>query len=458
VVSTKQTGGFREVSGRFREIIYWLPPLLVLVACAVGVWYSLTAAGQTLQISDASQIEAASQLTAPASQLTGSASQLTGASVRSIVDSLIPPVTPAMFMYSRIRYAVHFIWIALDVAFLWSFLQLGWSADLRSFAISKTRFPFLQLAIFLFVFALTMTIVLSPFSYVTGFWLKHHYGLSNQTLADWLIDLAKAFAVNFSIELPIWWLIYKALTKFTKRWPYLVFLGSVPVIFTLTFIAPLIIDPVFNKIEPMPESSLRSNIQRLAAASDIGDAPIFTCDRHKQTNEINAYVTGLGSSARIVLWDTTLQKLPQDEVLCVVAHELGHYVLKHVYWGCAIGVLVSLLLIPVNVWITPSIFQNAPAPWKITSLQDIAGVPLLILSFTIVGFASEPLMNGYSRGVEHEADMFGLKLSGNKLAFARTFASLSKDNLAEPNPPKLIELWLYSHPSLGQRIKSALTE
>jgi STE24 endopeptidase len=411
---------------------------MVLATCAVGIWYSLTAPSQTLSISHA-----------------GAGSD---AAAKAVIEALIPQVTPAMHEYSRIRYAVHFIWIALEAAFLWAFLQLGWSGDLRAFATAKTKSTFFQLAIFLILFSAAMSFVLSPFSYATGFWLKHHYGLSNQSLLDWSIDWCKAFIVNFCIELPIWWLIYKALTKFPKRWPYLVFVGSVPIIFALTFMAPLVIDPVFNKIEAMPESSLRSSIQHLSVAAGIGDAPIFTCDRHKQTNEINAYVTGLGSSARIVLWDTTLQKLPPEEVLCVVAHEIGHYVLKHVYWGCAIAVLVSLLLVPVNIWITPSIFLSAPASWKIGSIKDIAGVPLLLLCVSIVGFVSEPLVNGYSRGVEHEADLFGLKLSGNRPAFARTFASLSRDNLAEPNPPKFIELWLYSHPSLGSRIKSALTD
>jgi Zn-dependent protease with chaperone function len=215
---------------------------------------------------------------------------------------------------------------------------------------------------------------------------------------------------------------------------------------------------VFNKIELMPESSLRSSIQQLASSAGIGGAPIFTCDRHRQTNEINAYVTGLGSSARIVLWDTTLQKLPPDEVLCVVAHEIGHYVLKHVYWGCAIAVIVSGLLVPLNILVTPSIFRNAPNSWKITSIKDIAGIPLLLLCVSISGFVSEPLVNGYSRRIEHEADMFGLRLIGNRTAFARTFASLSKDNLAEPNPPEFVEFWMYSHPSLGARIRSALVD
>lgn len=414
-----------------RKAVYWLPPLMVLVTCLFGIWYSLTAPGQSLQVSDVV--------------------------VTNLINSLIPTVTPRMFEYSRIRYAVHFVWIALEVGFLCCFLQLGWSNALRSYAQTKSRFLFFQLVIFLSIFSITMTLVFSPFSYMTGFWLKHHYGLSNQSLTDWLIDAGKALAVNFCVELPVWWLIFTALRKFSRSWPFIVFIGSVPIIFALTFIAPLVIDPVFNKIEPMPESSLRTSIESLVAASGIPDTPIFTCDRHKQTKEINAYVTGLGSSARVVLWDTTIEKLPPEQVLCVVAHELGHYVLKHVYWGCAIGVLISLCLVPINIWITPMIFKNAPPAWKISSLQDIAGIPLLLLCVSILVFSAEPFINGYSRGIEHDADVFGLKLFKNKVAFASTFAALSRDNLAEPNPPALVELWLFSHPSLGERIRSSLT-
>jgi STE24 endopeptidase len=222
--------------------------------------------------------------------------------------------------------------------------------------------------------------------------------------------------------------------------------------------APLVVDPVFNNIDPMPSTPLQARIEELAKASGLQYTPVFVCDRHRQTNEINAYVTGLGSSSRIVLWDTTLRKLPEDEILCVVSHELGHYVLMHVYKGCGIAVLVSLLLVPVNVFVTPELFKKAPSSWQISSIGDIAGVPLFLLCISVIGFVSEPIVNGYSRGVEHEADMFGLKVFKDRQAFARTFAALSRDNLAEPDPPELIELWSYSHPTLGKRIKSALTE
>ena len=394
--------------------------------CCIGIWYSLSA-----PLPDPARLDPS-------------------------IGLFIPKVSAQMVQYSRLRYAIHFGWVVLETAFLCAFLQFGWAGELRDFVSAKSNSLFIRIALFVLIFSLLTAFVLSPFSYATGFWLKHHFGLSNQSLVDWLGDWAKAFAINLCIEIPVWWLIYKALTKFRKSWPYLVFAGSVPVILALTFVAPLLIDPVFNKIEPMPASSLRSGIEKLAAAAGIPNAPIFTADRHKQTNEINAYVTGLGPSARIVIWDTTLQRLPEDQTLSVVAHELGHYVLKHVYWGCAIAVAISLSLLPVNIFLAPLVFEKLPRAWKVGQIGDFAGIPFLMLCSMVVSFAAEPLINGYSRSVEHEADMFGFNLTHDGPAFARTFASLARENLAEPCPPKFIEFWLFSHPSLGSRISSVM--
>ncbi len=361
-----------------------------------------------------------------------------------------------MLQCSRLRYAIHFAWVFLDTAFLLAFLQCGWAADLRDFVATRSRHLFARIALYVFLFTLLAVLVQSPFTYATSFWFKHHFGLSDQWFISWLGDWAKNIAIELAIGIPLWWLIYKALTRFARSWPYLVFVGSIPIIFALTFAAPLLIDPIFNKFEAMPQSTLRTKIETLAATAGIAKAPIFTCDKHKQSTEINAYVSGLGPSARIVIWDTTLQKLPDDQTLSVVAHEIGHYVLKHVYWGCAIAVACSLLLLPVNIFLTPRIFENLPAAWKITKLDDIAGIPFVILCSTLVSFASEPIVNGYSRSVEHEADMFGLHLTKDGPSMARTFASLSRENLSEPCPPAFIEFWLFSHPSLGARIQSVM--
>jgi Zn-dependent protease with chaperone function len=262
--------------------------------------------------------------------------------------------------------------------------------------------------------------------------------------------------VGAIIETALFWCFYKTVKCFQRRWPYLLLIGSVPIILCLTLLAPLVIEPIFNKIEPMADSALRRDIANLASKAGLSNAPVFVSDRHKQSNELNAYVTGLGSSARIVLWDTTITKLPADQVLCVIAHELGHYRLNHVFWGCAIAIAMSLLLLPVNLFCTPVVFANLPEAWRIGSIEDNAGIPFIVLAATCIGFFFEPAINTYSRSIEYQADLYGFNLYANKTAFALTFVSLAKQNLADPLPPKLIRLWSFSHPSLGERIISAM--
>ena len=412
----------------FANTACWLLPGAVIVLCALFAVYALLAPESAPGV---------------------------GGSVEAL-RAYLPPITPEMLQYSRLRYAMHFVWTALDTLIVYLFLHFGLAGRLRDLISSRVPSPFWRLAVFVAAFTLAMVVAFFPLSFLTGFWLKHHYGLSNQSFIDWIGDVAKAIAVNLTIEIPLWWLIFKAVSKFQKTWPYLVFIGSVPVILFLTFAAPLIIDPVFNKIEPMPATSLHAGIDKLASQAGLVGAPVFVTDKHKQTNELNAYVTGLGPSARVVIWDTTISRLKEDEVLSVVAHELGHYVLKHVYWGCAIAVGISLLLLPVNLFLTPSLMRNLPKRWAVHGLEDLAVIPVLVLAATIVSFASEPVINGYSRQVEAEADAYGIRLMPNSDAFARTFAALAKDNLSAPFPPKLVVFWLFSHPPLGERIRSAL--
>ena len=370
--------------------------------------------------------------------------------------SYLPSVTPEMLSYSRLRYAIYFFRTFADCACIWLFLQLGWSEKLASFARSRSSLMIGQLAIFVSGFVLFLWLASFPIAYFSGFWLEHHYGLSDQAFLFWLLNRGKGLSLDLIVETPLLWLLYWIVRRFQRFWPLILFLASVPVILALVFAAPLFFDPVFNKFTPLPASPLRSQIDSLAEQSGLKGVPVFVSDRSKQTNKINAYVTGIGSSARIVIWDTTLKRLPADQVLSVVAHELGHYVLRHIYWGCAIAMLVSLAIVPLNFFWSRKLFARLPGRWGIRGLEDIAGIPFLVLVSTLVGFFADPIVNAYSRQVEHEADAFGLSLRQDGPSMARTFVSLAEQNLAEPEPPPFIEFWLFSHPSLKKRIEFVL--
>jgi STE24 endopeptidase len=222
------------------------------------------------------------------------------------------------------------------------------------------------------------------------------------------------------------------------------------------FVEPLIIEPMFNKFTPMAPSSLRDDIAGIAAKAGINDAPIFVVDKSKQTKTINAYVTGIGSSARIVLWDNTIKRLPQDQIRAVVAHEAGHYALGHIFWGFLVasgGIFVVLLAVErcQNL-----IIAKLPSRWQVTSMTDLTAIPVAFLAIFLGSFLVSPLDNAISRLMEHQADAFGLQLTGDGPAMARAFVSLSEQNLSNPDPPALVKLWLFSHPTLKERIEFCL--
>jgi len=353
---------------------------------------------------------------------------------------------------ARTRYGLHFAWVILELLFTYLFLQLGLARALSDLLQKRISNQTMHTAAFVLAYGAIMWALSFPLSCFSSFGLKHYYGLSEQSFTNWLIDTLKAFAVGSVIATLIWVSIYCALQRFKKTWPYVVFVVSIPVIFGMTFAAPLLIDPIFNKIVLMPASSLRTQISILASKAGIPAAPIFITDRSRQSKELNAYVTGIGNSARIVIYDTTIKTLHDDQVLSIVAHELGHYVLMHVYKACALGVGISLFLVPINLFVTPGLFKRTPAHWGISSLDDVAGLPFIVLLSSIITFWSEPLENGCTRFIESEADHYGYALIPDKTAFIKMFCMLSKENLSELSPPPMVKFWLFSHPPLGDRI------
>lgn len=377
-------------------------------------------------------------------------------SASSEVDAYMPRVSPAMLRYSHIKYAVYFLQSGFEILAVYLFLQFGLAKALRSKAERLTGNVPLQICIcvsivYLFVFCATL-----PLKFYSSFWLEHSMNLSNQSLWGWFDERLKLIGVSLITEIPLWILLFMVVKRLPKAWPYLVFGASLPLIWLAVFAAPLVVDPVFNEFTLMPKSHLREEIGALASRAGFPDASIYVSNHSKQSKKINAYVTGIGASKRIVLWDTTLTNLPEDEVLAIVAHELGHSVLSHINCGVVIAALFSLCLLPFNIYCTPALIERLPKVWGIRGMTDTVLIPVVVLASYTVSFIGDPVINLYSRHIEHEADDFGLKLTGNGPAMARLFVALSEQNLSEPNPNKFIEFWYFSHPTLKERIEFAL--
>lgn len=366
-----------------------------------------------------------------------------------------PVVTPQMRRYSRTRYALYFVGTAYELLVLWGVLASGLSARLRRL-VQPLRFSFLRLTGYYALLTLVLIAVHAPLTWYSGYYLEHAYGLSSQSVPVWLGDLAKGVAVDIATTVPVLWVLFWLIKHSPRRWAFWFWGALIPLIAFGIFVSPLIVDPLFNKFTPLAPGPLKTQIEALAAKAGIPNAPIYVIDKSRQTHSTNAYVTGIGSSARIVIWDTTIQRMPQDQILAVVGHEMGHYVLKHLYWGFAMTVGGLLLLLPLAQKFAEGLLTRFGPRWGVHGLTDYAATPALLLTVALFSFFLAPVTNGVSREIEHQADAYGLQVTGNRPAMARAFVSLSEQNLSDPNPPAFIKFWLFSHPPLQERIAFAL--
>ena len=366
-----------------------------------------------------------------------------------------PVVTPQMKRYSQTRYALYFVGTVYELLALWGILASGLSARLRRI-VQPLRFSFFRLASYYVLLTLALLVIHAPLTWYSGYYLERTYGLSAQSFPNWIGDLAKGVGVDVLTTVPVLWVLFWLIQRSPRHWVLWFWGALIPLIAFGIFLAPLVVDPLFNKFTPLPPSPLRTKIKTLAAKAGIPNAPIYVVDKSKQTHETNAYVTGIGSSARIVLWDTTLARMPQDQILAVVGHEMGHYVLKHLYWGFLMTIGGLLLVLPLAQKFTAGLLTRYGPRWGIDGLTDFAATPALLLTVTVFSFLLAPVTNGVSREIEHQADAYGLQVTGDHTAMARAFVSLSEQNLSDPNPPPFIKFWLFSHPPLQERIDFAL--
>ncbi|MFQ6112861.1 MAG: M48 family metallopeptidase [bacterium] len=329
-------------------------------------------------------------------------------------------------------------------------LALVWGV-VGMFAGKSSRFALTTFYILLFM--LLLTVINFPFNYYRSFVVEHHFELSTETFGKWFADFMKGNLIGYLLSILLIPLAYLAIRKLPRSWWAWIAVGSVPVMIIMLVISPVYLDPMFNKYEPLKDEALRTRILAMAEESGISGSRVFQVDKSKETQKVNAYVTGLFGIKRIVMWDTILQKFNSDELAFVMGHEMGHYVLYHVWKFIGIFAVTLFVLLFVVSRTIGFFIRKFGNKMGFQEVSDIASLPLLLLMLSLLMFIITPVLNAYSRSMEHDADQFGLNLTQNGTTAAKAFIKLANENLSNPSPHPFIEFWLFDHPTLKDRIE-----
>jgi STE24 endopeptidase len=362
-----------------------------------------------------------------------------------------PPSEKALRFYrsGNVLWAISTVWGLLVPLLL---LFTGLSARMRDAARKIGRNWFFTVAIYGVLFTLVTALLSLPLDYYSGFVRTHAYGLSDQTAAKWWGDTIKGLAIGCVAIALLLWFPYLLLRKSPRRWWLYSGLAVIPLLAFGLFITPVWIEPLFNKFGPMQDKALEARILALADRAGIEGSRVYEVNKSVDTKTVNAYVTGFGGTKRIVLWDTILAKLDSPEVLFVMGHEMGHYVLGHTWQLILLGSAIALF----GAWVihrtAGELIARYRARFGFDELADVASLPLMALLFGLVSLVLTPAILAFGRHVEHEADRFGLEITRDNHDCATAFVKLQQENLSVPRPGLLYKLWRSDHPPLGERI------
>jgi STE24 endopeptidase len=343
-------------------------------------------------------------------------------------------------------------------AVLWLVLHLGWSAAMRDRAGRLTAplpswLQWLRPVVYWAQLSTVSSVLLSPLLVYEGYFREHKYGLATQTFGPWLGDQVKGFLVNLVMIGILLTFLYAVLRRSRNWWLW----GSLVYVLFQVFgvlIAPIYIFPIFNTYTKLENPAIKEPILSLARANGIAVNDVYVMDASRQTTRVSANVSGLLGTTRITLNDNLLRRAELPEIEAVMGHEMGHYVLHHNYKG--IGFL-SLVIVLGFVFLRVS-FDGAVrrfgSKWRVGGIGDLAGLPLLMLLFSVYFFVLTPITNSYTRIEEAEADLFGVNASRQPDGAAEVALKLGEYRKMSPGVWE--EILFYDHPSGRNRIEMAM--
>jgi STE24 endopeptidase len=368
---------------------------------------------------------------------------------------VVPEPSALAIRYHRSGNVLWGVETALSLLIPALLLFTGLSARIRNLAQRIGRPWLVTVAAYALIFVLVTAVIGLPLAYYAGYVRQHAYGLSNQSFERWISDWMRGVAVTGIGLAVVLWVPYLLIRKSPRRWWLYAGLATIPIAALVLVITPVWVDPLFNDYGPMRDKALETRILALAERAGIQGSRVYEVNKSVDTKAINAYVTGVGASKRIVLWDTILAKLEPRQVLFATAHEMGHFVLRHTLAFIVGAALLTTASLYVVHRVAGRLIARFGSRFGFDRLSDVASFPLLLLLGSLVSLLLMPAVLAFNRQQEREADRFALEITRDNRAAATTFVRLQQENLVVPRPGRLYTLWRGSHPSLGERVDFA---
>jgi len=352
--------------------------------------------------------------------------------------------------YARLKLTGSLLNTILYLLFTLIILYTGFSKNLAQYISSITVNDYQKLLLFFAALGVAQSIIGFPIKYSTGFRMEHRYGLTDQSFKSWLWHGFKGLIISMIIGIPLLLLFYFFLRKFGQMWwvPTGLLLFGISVL--LGRLAPTLIFPLFYKFEPLDTGELADKIKSMSESEGMKLSGVYSFNLSKTTKKANAAFAGFGRSKRVLLGDTLLELMTDSEILTVLAHELGHYRLKHVPKLIVAGMITTFF----GLYIAAELYSTTLHYFGFSSIIDIGALPLLSLWLMAYSFLTNPLTNILSREFERQADIYALDISNDPEAFKSALTRLANLNLADIEPHPIIEFIFHSHPAISKRLSA----
>jgi STE24 endopeptidase len=361
-----------------------------------------------------------------------------------------------LFRVRTILYFVGSVWGILQIILL---LALGVPAWMRNVAEKVSKNRWVQCFLFVFLFLLAIALLDLPLR-IYGHHLGLAYGLSVQGWWSWAFDWTKSFLLSWLVTGILVMVLFWIIRKSPQRWWFWFWIPTMAAVLFGVFLSPVVVDPLFNKFEPLQQEhpALVQQLEKVVARSGISLPPyrMFFMRASQKVTGLNAYVTGFGPSKRLVLWDTTIAQSTPDELSGVFGHELGHYALHHIALGILFAAAALFVAFFIGQWMTQWLLRRYCARWRIRSQEDWACLAVLMLVLNVLSFFSAPIENAFSRSIEHAADVYGQEVihgivQDPQATTVQGFQRLGEVSLEDPTPHPFVEFWTFGHPSTANR-------